>query len=754
MNTNGLEKYDSFILWTIITETGKKDKKVPLSYKTGDACNPHVKANQTSFEVIKKSAELHQARIGFVINKEDNLFFIDIDVPAGEELTDEQGAMLDRFPGAFVETSQNGAGIHIIGSGWVTPDRRVKAKKGDQSFDMLCTDERFVALTFEEVTGDAGKDFTPELDQFVKDKLTRDVVVKPTPPDNGGDVVSLSHLTNDEVIKKAGKAKGNPFGGKATFTQLWEADEDALTKHFPDDHGDGYDASRADSALAQHLAFWCGGDEYQIDTLMRQSALAREKWDKREKYLSETIQLCVERQMKFYTPPGLAGVAKASDGDMVSSAPNTPVSQSLNYLPVTQQLEFFKGCVYVADKHKVLTPSGRMFKPPSFRSLYGGHLFALDAINDKTTKNAFEAFTENQGWQCPKVETAVYKPLQKFGEISPDKTEVNKFKKYMCFRLPGDATPFLQHVEKILPDEGDRDIILSYMAAMVQKQGVKFKWAPVIQGMPGNGKTILFEIIMYIIGIKNCHIQNPKDLGNVFNAWIEDKTAVCVEEVQKDSVVESIKDLITNSVVGVQGKGADQEMGHNCANFLLMTNHKNAVSKAKNDRRYSVFYTKQQEEGDIERDGLGPDYFGGLYKWLLEEDGFAIAADYLHKRDININVMGHAPKTSSHEEVMSTSMSDTAEILQEAINEGLCGFRDGFINLKLAREYLQASGYKRGPSAVKDLLSELGYGPLPFNTDGRVSVDGKKVTIFIKIFGENYKLKHKEFLESYKNSLT
>jgi putative DNA primase/helicase len=68
-------------------------------------------------------------------------------------------------------------------------------------------------------------------------------------------------------------------------------DRELLTAAFHSKHGtriaalyngntDAYDSqSEADLALCAHLAYWTGGDACRIDTLFRQSALFRPKWD-------------------------------------------------------------------------------------------------------------------------------------------------------------------------------------------------------------------------------------------------------------------------------------------------------------------------------------------------------------------------------------------------------------------------------------------------------------------------------------------
>jgi hypothetical protein len=71
-------------------------------------------------------------------------------------------------------------------------------------------------------------------------------------------------------------------------------------------------------------------------------------------------------------------------------------------------------------------------------------------------------------------------------------------------RKAGDGSPFLNHLAKVLPDERDRFILLCYMAACVQHKGVKFQWAPLLQGVEGNGK--------YALG---CDLIAPDGYGEV-----------------------------------------------------------------------------------------------------------------------------------------------------------------------------------------------------------------------------------------------
>ena len=67
----------------------------------------------------------------------------------------------------------------------------------------------------------------------------------------------------------------------------------------------GDDHSRADLALCSHLAYWTGGDEWQMDRMFRESGLMRPKWDERhgaQTYGAMTLGLALRTVTAAYTP--------------------------------------------------------------------------------------------------------------------------------------------------------------------------------------------------------------------------------------------------------------------------------------------------------------------------------------------------------------------------------------------------------------------------------------------------------------------
>lgn len=104
--------------------------------------------------------------------------------------------------------------------------------------------------------------------------------------------------------------------------------------------------------------------------------------------MSRTICGAAGRQTSYYS------VGAPIDVPPVSAGP--VMRQGMQFFGINQVMEHFAGCVYVADAHRILTPNGSMLKTEQFNSMYGGYTFAMDDSGEKTTRKAWEAFTENQ----------------------------------------------------------------------------------------------------------------------------------------------------------------------------------------------------------------------------------------------------------------------------------------------------------------------------------------------------------------------
>lgn len=728
-----------WINWKLVERPGGKPDKLPVNPKTGDVCNAHDKESWCTFE----EATATGMNIGFVFTSDIRRAFLDVDNCIDENgLWNEHAVYLAQaLPGAAIEYSQSGRGLHfffIVPEGFDVPH----SNRGHSGLEYY-TDGRFVALTGDRTMGNA---------DTVVDAAALKVILNHYFPPSQAAVNPAEWTTephpdwrgpddDDELIKrmlKPSKSAKAIFGDGVTVKDLWEKNDEALAKAYPDVEGQQgrlFDWSKADAALCSHLAFWTGGHAERMERLFNRSALTRTKWTDREDYRYSTIIGAISRCRNFYKER-VTAAQKADKG-----------VQGFQYYHVQEQIKLFEGCIYVEEVHKVFCPDGLLLDKDRFNIRYGGQEFCIDPFatgKSASSDDAWKVFTRSRAHRFPKVNRMCFRPELPPGHVFMEEgsTYVNTYVPVETKSVPGDVTPFLEFVEKLVPDQGDRDILLAYMAACVQYPGVKFQWAPLIQGTPGNGKSFLGACLSHCIGECYTEVVNPKDIGNKFNAWIEGCLLAIIEEVYtagRVDTVETLKWMITNLRVPVQSKGKDQRTGDNRANFFMTTNHLDAILKTRHDRRFCVFYTAQQTVDDLAKWGMGGDYFSKLWDWARRE-GFAIINNYLRSYQIPdiLNPATHchrAPTTTSTNEAIANSKDPATQIIEEAIESGIKGFRGGWISSKCLDDLLDEKRVHVALNKRKALLSEMGYRLHPGLPGGRVNnevpVEGMKPRLYV-----------------------
>lgn len=751
-----LGAYRQFMCYVLVpskTHPSKNDK-LPVSPYSGEVATAHDPQNWTTAEHACLCATTWNAQqpgrygVAFTFTAQDPFFFIDIDGAFdGTNWSSTALEIAGMFPGAAVELSQSGKGMHIIGSGRAPLHGKKNVALGLEFY----TELRFVALTGVGAAGNAATDHTAALHaltaRYFPAKGTADgnFTLHDGPADEW-----RGPTDDDDLIRRAlqSRSAAGAFGAKVTFADLWERNVDVLSKVWPD-AANGFDASSADASLASHLSFWTGRDGARIERLMQRSGLVREKWQ-RDDYIPRTICEMLAR-------PGEVLVDKLpeppSTPQASSSAPTQTAITGSTFLNPEAQRALFAGCVYVEDMHRVWVPGGALKDSAKFRTSFGGYTFAMDDLNRATTRNAWEAFTESQVLRAPRASTICFKPDRAPGEIIEDAgfTMVNTYWPAKVKREVGDVTPFLNHLAKLLPDERDRRILLSYMAACVQYKGVKFQWCPVLQGPEGNGKSFLSSCLSQAIGQKYVHWPNAKALESNFNAWMVSKILIAVEELRPrgrelaEEVVEQLKTLIAGGIaMGVEFKGIDQLSMEMVANFFCTTNHRDAIKRtADNSRRFANFYCAQQTYAEMLRDGLGPDYHPPLWEWARTGGGYAIVSELLHTYPIDpeFNPAGacrRAPTTSTTAQSIVESRGSIEQHIAEAIAQDSLGFMGGWISSVMLDKFLTETlrvGGKLSPTKRHEMLAGMGYMLHPGLPDGRVNnpvqPDGRKSQLFV-----------------------
>ncbi len=720
------KQYKQFINWRIVDGS-----KVPCN-AVGEAIDPHNPLNQVGYDVAAASSYA----VGFVFTKLDPFFFIDLDgvfnqaANAWDQIVHD---VLGMFQGSCVEVSHSGTGLHVFGQAATVPEHRTRSKRDavERLQGEFYTSGRFVALTGLNLTGDAVYDYSAILPGFIsRYGLEPDVVSLPD-VSSGRMPGCTAPDDDDELLKIMENARGSTgamFGDACTPWQLFTGDVNALTKAYPVEkpRADGftYDRSRADAALMRHLAFYTGADKARMQRLFMRSALVRDK-NQTAYHMENNLGYAIQNCTRCY--------------DKTRKDPVTPgnTDRTSNYMTTMEQKEHFKDCVYIREDDAILTPSGELLKSSPFNATYGGVEFQMETGGNRPTRKAWEAFTENRAVKFPNVRGTYFDPKDTPREIKKDR--INTWVEPDITMQAGDPSRFINHVRKLLPNGDDADILLTWMQSVAQNPGHKTAWAPVLQGVEGNGKTVITSVLRHAVGEEYTHDIRPDNIQDKYNTWMRKSLFAVVEEIKvngKLEILEVLKPIITNYRTEIRDMRVAGVTGTNYVNLIFLTNHKDAIPTNRNDRRFSILYTAQQTIDDLVKDGLRDNardrhssYFVDFYNWL-EKGGYEICAHWLRYSTI-INpkydpMQGckAGPVTTSTTEAYTQSYTALQSEIIEAVNcmcedsivvdgvlqtvmkKGLKGFRNGWIDTSYIPELM---GKRIHTKTLSSNLKALGY---------------------------------------------
>lgn len=761
--------------------------KLPLNYITGLNCNAHDPVNHTTHSAALAMAQAWGVPtgpggaghvVGFVITDRDDFFCIDVDGArtATGGWSDLAQQIVASLPGCMTEVSQSGRGLHVWGR---YPNPPAHSSKRIDLHIEAYTRARAIAIG----TGQTGA-IAPRCDAlpaFLAEYFPPKSVGPGATHGDGPRPDWRGPADDTELLRRAlrSQSAGAVFGGKASFADLWDRNTAVLARAYPGDGDEGVDWSSVDAAAAQHLAFWTGCDQDRMVALLMGSPLHRAKYE-REDYLPRTVSNACGMQRDVLqdapvvpphglgddvappappAPPGPSAPpgppALAMPGPATLAAPPGPPAASVTggmtpregatILSPAQATVLFAGCFYLADSHMVLVPGGKLRKPSSFKSLYGGYSFVMDAANSRVSRDAFEAFTENQVIRPPVVDGTAFRPDLPFGTVvrNEGRSRANMFAPAQVRRIKGDPSRFLNHLAILLPSEFDSKCLLYWMALTVQFPGHKSQWMPLLVGAEGNGKSLFSRCLSYAVGQRYTHWPDASKLGGTFNAYMFARLLICIEDLkigESMEVWEKLKPMITGEQLEIEGKGIDQRTDEICCNIIANSNHKDAIRATLNDRRVAHLWCKQQTAAAVLADGLDEHYMSSMYDWL-KADGYAIVADYLATLEIPPEFSlawfkGRAPRTTSHMAAVEASYGPVEQEILESIDRGDPGFQGGWISSGKLDALLERMRRNVAPNRRREILQALGYDWHPALANGRVNnpvmPDGAKVKLFVR----------------------
>ena len=285
--------------------------------------------------------------------------------------------------------------------------------------------------------------------------------------------------------------------------------------------------------------------------------------------------------------------------------------------------------------------------------------------------------------------------------------------------------------------------LLDWLTWVVQNPGRKVRYAPIIKGIEGDGKSLLLQLLAICLGQANVRSVMPQVLMSQFNGYAEGVCVVGLEEIRmsghnRHDATNAVKPLITNDTIDIHKKGQDSYNALNTANYIAFTNHSDAIPVSQSDRRWLVIFTPWHDLAEMQKVvGMQADqYFTRLHN-ALNDHGGALRY-WLAGRTVSatFNPNGPAPATAEKDSMRAADMDDAEEMIADALKAGGLGFSETVLSTKHLTDHLVSAEFDDGGAYVEvpqgrslaKLLQRLGWSRVP----KQVKWDGVACRVWVK----------------------
>jgi hypothetical protein len=251
------------------------------------------------------------------------------------------------------------------------------------------------------------------------------------------------------------------------------------------------------------------------------------------------------------------------------------------------------------------------------------------------------------------------------GEEATVNNNVNMWNGWGCEPKKGSIKPFNDLLKFVFKDEPELlPHFLQWLAYPLQNPGKKNFTAYLFHSLhQGVGKSFIGYIMQGIYG-DNFVAVDKEVMKGVFNAWIAYKQMVLGEEItgsRARGTADLIKNMITREMIHVNEKYQPEYDIEDRANFLLTSNHVDALHLEDSDRRLNIVETKGPPKPQVFYDRIG--------RWR-KNGGAAHVFDYLlNEVDLSdYNPNAHAPPSAAKQRMINFSKSDVDMFARDVVD--------------------------------------------------------------------------------------
>ena len=278
--------------------------------------------------------------------------------------------------------------------------------------------------------------------------------------------------------------------------------------------------------------------------------------------------------------------------------------------------------------------------------------------------------------QSVQAETLAYEPGKPPGLIAVEKKHViNAWAPSDIKPKEGDPQPFLDFMERLIPDPKDRSETLRWMATLIAKPDVRMLYGLLlVSETQGVGKTTLGEkILAPLVGMHNVSFPTERQItDSAFNSWAVHKRLAIVNEIyagQSRKAYDNIKSYVTDQKLTVEEKYQKPYEVNNWLHLFACSNSSRALRLAFSDRRWFV--------PRVTEDVQPIEYWVAFNQWLVD-GGLSVVAAWAQEfvaQQGKVVTGAHAPWSLAKQEMIEEGMSpgerlvaDTLDCIREQAN--------------------------------------------------------------------------------------
>lgn len=348
--------------------------------------------------------------------------------------------------------------------------------------------------------------------------------------------------------------------------------------------------------------------------------------------------------------------------------PRTTDHRDLAMIPMSADLRYLE-----SDK-KIYSISKEMYMTETeAQTYYGWETPIMDPDNPKQKISQLKLWVKLRNPDRTNVRSLTYEPA------GPKEIVDARGHRYVNVFTPSTHKPVSKkptlwlsvlrdHLLADLP-ENLKDLFIEWLAYPIQNPGKKINYATFIYSLRGGtGKNLILENpLRAIYGHNFKKLSGESGIVSDYNEWAVRKQLVLIDEIyvgsrkERETIMGRLKDFITGEVLDVAEKFKNRTEYPNRANYVLLSNHDNALHLTPGDRKFFVIHGNETPLSQGQSAELAKFY---------EKEGLGAIHNYLLKLPLSkFNPFAEAPDTEAKKKAIVHSEGPLESALTMIISQ-------------------------------------------------------------------------------------